>query len=110
MKYIFTLVICALLSGCFGFGKKPEPEIKYVYKNVLIAPPDKLIKDCEIQEPPQAEAYLQSDWSDKEKLLMESFSRATEKAILCNVGIDGLRTWKKEQLKLYTPSEGSSGK
>lgn len=109
MKYIFTLVICALLSGCFGFGKKPEPEIKYVYSNVLIAPPDKLIKDCEVVPPPVVDTYMQSDWSDKEKLLVQAYTLATEKAILCNVGIDGLRTWKKEQLKLYS-SDDKSGK
>lgn len=105
MRTAFLMVLCASLTGCFGTFK-PEPEVRYVYKNVLIAPPDNLIKNCELQAPPDQQEYLAADWPGKEEQLSAAYRGATEKTILCNVGIDGLRTWKQEQLKIHaSPSE-----
>jgi hypothetical protein len=89
---------------------RPEPEVRYVYKNVLIAPPDNLITNCELQAPPDRKEYLAADWSGKEEQLSDAYRGATEKTILCNVGIEGLRTWKREQLKIYSDPEDKLGK
>ncbi len=102
MRTLITLLFCLILSGCFGtFGKTPEPEIKYVYKNVLIVPPENLIQDCPLQEPPNNEDYLAADWPGKENLLIKAYSASIEKTILCNVNSQKLRDWKQQQQKVY---------
>jgi hypothetical protein len=100
MRLFILSLLFTLITGC---GHNPTiPEERIVYHTVLVTPPDELLKDCELQSPPDIQKYLMADWSDKEALLVEAYDAALRKAILCNTTKSSLREWKKEQQKIYS--------
>lgn len=101
MKKIFALLIAALaLAGCATNPPVP-PEVRIVYRNVLVTPPDSMLTPCELQAPPNAVEYKESDWSKKEELMVNAYDGATRKTILCNVKVKALQTWKQEQIRIF---------
>ena len=57
------------------------PEERIVYNTVLVVPPDDLLQDCDIEPPPDANVYIKSEWTDKEKLLVNTYENTLKNAI-----------------------------
>lgn len=99
MKLLFVLISILSLVGC-----ETNPTIteeRSVYKTILVTPPDELLQDCSVEPPPDKEIYRKSEWTDKEKLLVDTYENALKNAILCNVSKKSLRDWKKKQQEIY---------
>lgn len=100
MKHSLTLALvsaCLTLTGCAC-----EPKIEYRYKTTLVTPPNQLIEDCEVQTPPDIDAYLaKKTWDEKEAVLTEALQDSIAKMNKCNIDKKSLRTWKKEQTDLH---------
>jgi hypothetical protein len=103
MKLFITFLLVSLLTACQVNPTVPEERI--VYNTVLVTPPDELLKDCELQPPPNIEEYTKSEWSDKEALLVTAYHGSVRKTILCNVSKKTLRDWKQKQQEIYSTKD-----
>lgn len=101
-KFLILFLVFGILSGCSIFRSKPE--VEYRTKTVLVTPPDELLVKCEVTMPPDRELYVKGSWEEKEKKLVNySLSLITE-IKKCNLTIDNVFEWKKQQ-KLIYPTE-----
>lgn len=94
----FSAAIALALSGC-----ATSPVVNY--KNILISPPDSLIRDCQIEAPPQKELYLNASQDGREDLLFDLSSQQIKNIFVCNSRLAELREWKKKQKKLYSAEQ-----
>ena len=92
------LVIVALLgvtSGLISKGEvKTQTIVKYETKELTVP--------CEYTVPPDEQTYIQSTWTDKERMLFDALNDSQKKTMLCNARIAKLRDWSKEQEKIYS--------
>lgn len=103
MNRLLLWITLAVLAGC-----STTPRVETRYQNVLIAPDDNLLQDCQPAMPPDVEAYVLADWATKEKMLFEVLQISTENIILCNVRQQGLRDWKKKQVQIFSAEASAS--
>jgi hypothetical protein len=103
MKLFITFLLVIFLTACQTNPSVPEERI--VYNTILVTPPDELLKDCELQTPPNVDEYMKSDWSGKEELLVTAYNEATKKTILCSVSKKTLREWKQKQQEIYSTKD-----
>lgn len=103
MRLFITFLVALTLAACQHNPTVPEERI--VYKTILVTPPDELLKDCELQTPPNVEEYMRSDWSEKEALLVTAYDGAMRKTILCSVSKKTLREWKQKQQEVYSTKD-----
>jgi hypothetical protein len=95
MKTVLVSILFLLfLSGCVT-----DPIIKQ--ETVLIAPPKSLIVKCRVHTPPAIDEYIASDWSTKEKLLIDAYNKQMTTVQGCNIRIDALNEWIEKQKELY---------
>jgi hypothetical protein len=95
VRFLIIAAVVLLLTGC------PATAPIIQYRNVLVSPPDSLLQDCKVEEPPERQRYMQSDWPDKEKLLTENIRGHIKNGAVCNVDKASLRRWKVEQEQIY---------
>lgn len=102
MEFLLLALVAGL--GLFGTMKnKTKIETVVEYHHILVAPPEELIQNCIVVQPPIPEVYLGApDWSAKEGILVENILESQKQAMICNTRIDGLRVWKAEQAKIYS--------
>jgi len=96
------LAIVAALGIISGFVNSGKDKITTVvqYRTTVVTPDDRLITDCDLPVPPDVEKYLNSTWTEREKILFDSLSENQKSIILCNVRLNSLREWKKAQENL----------
>jgi uncharacterized protein YcfL len=101
IKYFFVVCFISLfgLTGCLT-----NPE-RVVYKTQVIAPEDALLLDCDVEPPPEREAYKKSDNMGREKLLVDHSHKQLKNVSACNVRFGEIRTWKKKQLERYSETQ-----
>lgn len=81
------LMMLLLLMACTTTVEKKIYVIAY--------PPDELIVNCQIEEPPfGTEEYLTLSDEEKEMKTFKYISSLIATNILCNERIDGVRNWK----------------
>lgn len=96
LSALSLLVLVQALAGCAWFTK-PEPEIRR--RTVLLTLPDYFVEDCEVQLPPDPNAYvLFKDWDKKEKMLTDALSASISKAVACNLRMKNARDWQTKQI------------
>ena len=86
MKAIFIVISAILIAGC-------HPTIEYK----VIAPEDAWIVDCAKEPPPDITAFMKSDDVGKMYMMTKSYEKQVKNIDLCNVRLQQIRTWKKEQ-------------
>lgn len=95
-----TLALLALigltLTACSSAPKEKEVVVTEA-KVITRLPPDELLKNCAIAQPPDAKTYATKDYAEKEKLLVEFAAKQTFNLGECNKDKAALRRWKKEQ-------------
>ncbi len=98
------LVIVALLGVTSGLISKGEVKTQTIvkYQTKVLTPPAELTIPCEYAVPPEEQAYIESSWTDKERMLFDALNDSQKKTMLCNARIAKLRDWSKEQEKIYS--------
>lgn len=101
-KLLFTTFIAIafslLLSGCPG---TTGPVIVRDTKVVFIKPDASMVKDCDVEAPPEKTAYLAGDFQTKEAMSSFAYRNQTTNVGKCNKQIGGLRDWYTKQEKIY---------
>lgn len=97
MKYVKTLFLSLLVLMLVGCATKEVT----VYRNVLIAMPDNMLVDCNIDKPPAYKTYFVATIEQKEDLLVSYAGKQTFNLIQCNDRLKLARKWKADQIKLY---------
>lgn len=100
VKIFIGLFILLLVQACHT----TEPMIRY--KNVLVTPPDALLRDCPVEAPPDRVVYKAAEPTEQERLLMDHSTAQLKNISLCNTDKSGLRDWKKNQEALFKEKEG----
>jgi hypothetical protein len=98
----FALLVVLFLFGGALTGCVTTPAVKVEYKNVLITPDDADLVNCKVTRPPAQQKYLNASDKEKEKMLMDLSLSQTANLDECNKRLGGIRTWKKEQIQIYT--------
>lgn len=91
-----VVLFSAILTGCSSAPKEKEVVVTET-KVITRLPPDELLKNCAIAQPPDAKTYATKDYAEKEKLLIEFAAKQTFNLGECNKDKAALRRWKKEQ-------------
>lgn len=105
MRALKLLVVLLVLMTLWGCGHKP-PIVQY--RTIAVYPPDPLLEDCAIDEPPSPASYVELEWTDKEKVLIAYGQAGIKNTSVCNVDKKKLRDWKKEQKALYDKAEAKT--
>lgn len=92
---ILILSLLLLLTGCVT-SEYAVREQTFTY------PPDSLLQEVDQIPPPSIGYYLESNWSDRENILMGIISAQMSTINKCNNNIQGLQLWKLEHKKLET--------
>lgn len=105
-KILLIILVFGIITGCSWFRAKPDPDIQYKTKIVLVTPPDELLVKCTVLPPPAKDTYIKNSWEEKEKQLVNySLSLITE-IKKCNLTFDNVIDWKKRQIQIY-PTESN---
>lgn len=105
MKKLFLFILVAfsaLLCACQTTS--PDP----VIVTKVIVPSDDLLVDCDLQAPPDRDAFVAADSTKQKAMMADAYNGATSKGIMCNKRWAGLRRWKEQQLKLYEQNKPAS--
>lgn len=101
MIRLIVLSLMALsLVGCVS-----NPIIIKDVKTVFIEPAVDIVKNCEIEPPPNKEFYLTLSQEKKEAVLAELNRKNYKNLGDCNTKLTGLRKWISEQKKIYLTPE-----
>jgi hypothetical protein len=100
-KYLIIIMLIVVLAGCGMI--KPIVVTKDI--NILISPPDQLLENCNISPPPDKNTYLNSDWENREGMLMTYSRLQITNIVICNERMGNLREWKKRQELLMQNKE-----
>lgn len=105
MKSLFSLiaglVLVLLLSGCIH---NPEKVYVDVVRHNPVA--EEFTQHCKMSSPPVKTVYLAASEEEREKMLFE-YSRSLMRDLnRCNIQIDNLKAWDKEQKKIYGGEDG----
>ncbi len=101
-KFFIYLIFAFILSGCSTIkNKEVEKEIVIKTKNVLITPPVEMMVQCQKIEPPPKDIYLQSNYRDKEELLVNLTIKLYAEIDICNTVIKSIIDWTEKQKAIY---------
>lgn len=94
----FLMMFLALTTLLVGCGTK----IVYVDKieYIIKTPPDGLLKDCKIEQPPEPVAFVQMSEEEREIELTKLVAKHQTNLALCNADKRSLRSWSQEQKAL----------
>lgn len=104
MKALFThplLWLAAILLTLTGCATKVEYRDVIVekVKTLVIAPPDHLMADCRITQPPGKD-YITKSYPEKETILVNFAAQQTLNLGECNKDKAALRKWKSDQSEI----------
>lgn len=91
----FLMMFIAFTTLLVGCGTKTiyVDKIQYVIKT----PPEHLLKDCKIEQPPEPVGFVQLSDEDRELALTKLNGKHYKNLELCNVDKKSLRVWTEEQ-------------
>ena len=96
-KAILLLALVAV--GCSSAPKEPQVKEVVVTKveYQVKLPPESLLKDCKISQPPNPKNYAKKSYKEKELLLVTFGAEQTVNLANCNKDKAALRKWRQEQ-------------
>ena len=100
MKKILTAVLVGFtlfLTGCHHNPVVPEVQVKTVLKTV----PEEMLVRCVSETPPDRTKYINASAEEREELAITFASKQTTNLRKCAETVEGVRTWGKEQRKVY---------
>lgn len=92
---LFALLGALVLTGCAA------PFVRVSPPSAPLAPPQALVKNCNLIAPPNVELYSLSTPEKKEELLYTFSMAQMDSLVRCNEQQESLRLWISEQLRLY---------
>jgi hypothetical protein len=91
----FLMMFIALSTLLVGCGTKTVYVDKVQY--IIKTPPESLLKDCKIEQPPDPVGFVQMSDEDRETELTKLVAIHNKNLSLCNTDKRGLRAWTQEQ-------------
>lgn len=98
MRYtikLFVLLSALALVGCAA------PVVHIQEPSPPLAPPQKLVQNCDLIAPPNIDIYSLSPPDKKEELLYTFSMAQMNSIVLCNKKQEKLRLWISEQQRLH---------
>lgn len=92
---LLILTFSTLLVGC-GTKIVYVDKLQYVIKT----PPESLLKDCPIEQPPEPAAFVKMEPEDRETELARLSAAQYKNLAVCNTDKRKLRAWSQEQKAL----------
>lgn len=96
-----TLAIAVFASVILVGCGTTEPIINT--QIITVTPPSSLMVNVPVVPPPDKKIYLSlTEWSDKEKMLVDVYNQQTSNIGQCNIQLNKLSEWKALQDKSNT--------
>lgn len=92
---IKVVPILLLLTGCSLFPVNKETRI------IIETPPDVLLQEVLVEQPPTIDEYVNLQCTDKEDVLTEKFRTQTKKLDIANSQLRALQEWKTKIVNQY---------
>ena len=99
-----TLNIVLVVAAIFTLSGCATTQSSVVYKTIAVLPPDSLLQDCPIEEPPAIATFVNAIPKEREKMLIDHSSKQIKNIGTCNVSKKQIREWKQKQKDLYKSS------
>ena len=100
MKKIYSylsLLIVMLLMGCQSAPQKPEVQIVYETKYVLIEPPSKFYQPVALIAPPEKDLYRDMTCPAKENALTDLYIKQNKIIATANQNFKAISDWVTKQ-------------
>lgn len=94
-KYIALIFAVVFLTAC----ETIPPRVNTQY--IVVSPTEDLIAACPVAIPPNKEEYLAATVAKREEMLYNHSMDHYKNIKQCNIQLEKLRKWKKEQLAVY---------
>lgn len=107
INLFLALVVAMVLAGCGHKPPKPEVEIVYKTKIVLLEPPAHLYRTIEMVPPIEKAKYKEMTCEAKERSLTELYIKQNNQLAIANKNASDISTWviKQKEIQLKETKE-----
>ena len=105
LKYIITLMLMVIFTGCLGTERIIQTKIVYIDKKILLTPPQHLLKPVVVPTPPESEEFIHTDNVTRINMMSNYIIDLLKALGNSNDKIKSIEDWSSSLDKVYNKKE-----